>query len=63
MILVRIQVAKIENMSSLEAILRSVPVKGGQPGWNYVERVIEALEGTERPKGDWHLEAGLAHCP
>lgn len=43
MILVRIQVAKVTDMRSLEGMLRSVPVRGGQPGWNCVEWVKEAL--------------------
>ncbi|KAF4975448.1 hypothetical protein FZEAL_7768 [Fusarium zealandicum] len=47
MILVRIQVAKIKSMTSLEAMLRSVPVRGEQPGWNCVEWVREALAALQ----------------
>ncbi|EXA30843.1 hypothetical protein BFJ63_vAg18137 [Fusarium oxysporum f. sp. narcissi] len=47
MILVRIQVAKVMNMRSLEAILRSVPVRGEQRGWNCVEWVREALAALQ----------------
>ncbi|KAG8664899.1 uncharacterized protein FPOAC1_012876 [Fusarium poae] len=43
MILVRIQVAKVKSMERLEIILRSVPVRGEQEGWNCFEWVREAL--------------------
>ncbi|VBB78305.1 Putative protein of unknown function [Podospora comata] len=43
MILVRIRIAKVKNMVRLEQVLRSVPIRVGQPGWNCVEWVREAL--------------------
>lgn len=42
MILVRIHVAKVTNR--LVFILQKVPIRGGQPGWNWVEWVKEALQ-------------------
>lgn len=44
MILVRIMVGKIENMSRLTSITESVPIRGNKPGWNCVEWLKEALE-------------------
>lgn len=44
MLLVRIMIAKIENQASLENILRSVPLRQGEPGWNCVGWVKEALQ-------------------
>ncbi|KAJ4007793.1 hypothetical protein NW766_009598 [Fusarium irregulare] len=47
MILVRIQVAKVVNMGNLVTILRSVPVKSAEPGWNCIEWVREALSAVQ----------------
>ncbi|KAF4442002.1 hypothetical protein F53441_11847 [Fusarium austroafricanum] len=47
MILIRVQVAKVNNMAALEAILRSVPIRAGKPGWNCVEWVREALAALQ----------------
>lgn len=44
MILVRVLVAKIENMERLASVLQSVPIRGSEPRWNCVEWVKEALE-------------------
>ncbi len=44
MILVRIVVAKIEDMRRLTSIMESVPIRGDQPGWKCVEWLREALE-------------------
>ncbi|KAK4197067.1 hypothetical protein QBC40DRAFT_334422, partial [Triangularia verruculosa] len=48
MILVRIRVAKIKSMARLEQVLRGVPIRAGQPGWNCVEWVREALSALAR---------------
>lgn len=48
MILVRVLVGKIENDERGKALLRNVPVKGDQPGWNCVGWVEEALEALHR---------------
>lgn len=44
MVLVRITVAKIENRDRVVNILRNVPIRQGEPGWNCVGWVKEALE-------------------
>lgn len=49
-LLVRVKVGKIKNTSSLEVTLRSVPIRAGQPGWNSVEWVREALETIQNNK-------------
>ncbi|KJZ76624.1 hypothetical protein HIM_03960 [Hirsutella minnesotensis 3608] len=48
MILVRVLVAKVKNRKRLVSILQSVPVRGGQPGWNCVGWVKEALELAQK---------------
>ncbi|KAF5023658.1 hypothetical protein F66182_4278 [Fusarium sp. NRRL 66182] len=47
MILIRVQVAKVKNMAALESVLRSVPIRAGEPGWNCVEWVREALAALQ----------------
>ncbi|KAF4955405.1 hypothetical protein FGADI_4585 [Fusarium gaditjirri] len=47
MILVRIQIAKVKSLKKLEGTLRSVPVRGEQPGWNCVGWVKEALAALQ----------------
>ncbi|TVY47527.1 hypothetical protein LOCC1_G003694 [Lachnellula occidentalis] len=42
--LVRIMIGKIEKMDRLVSILRRVPIRQGQRGWNCVSWVKEALE-------------------
>lgn len=44
MLLVRIMIGKIEKMDRLLSILRRVPIRQGQRGWNCVSWVREALE-------------------
>lgn len=44
MLLVRIMIGKVEDKNRLTAILRNTPIKQGQPGWNCVWWVKEALE-------------------
>ncbi|KAI1881732.1 hypothetical protein JX265_000558 [Neoarthrinium moseri] len=44
MILVRIVVGKIKDRKRVASILRSIPIRGDQPGWNCVGWVKEALE-------------------
>lgn len=43
MLLVRIMVAKICDISRLERVLRSVPLRGDKDGWNCVSWIREAL--------------------
>lgn len=50
MLLVRIVVGKVENGNRLVEILRNTPIRQGQPGWNYVWWVKEALEPLEADK-------------
>ncbi|KAF5648496.1 uncharacterized protein FTJAE_1329 [Fusarium tjaetaba] len=50
MILVRIQIAKVKSLKKLGATLRSVPVRGVQPGWNCVEWVKEAVAALQNNK-------------
>lgn len=44
MLLVRIIVGKVADKSCLVEILRNTPIRQGQPGWNCVFWVKEALE-------------------
>ncbi|ETS83079.1 hypothetical protein PFICI_04955 [Pestalotiopsis fici W106-1] len=44
MILVRILVGKVKNREWLESILRSIPIREDQTGWNCVSWVQEAVE-------------------
>lgn len=44
MLLVRVVIGKIENGNRLVEILRNTPIRQGQPGWNCVGWVKEALE-------------------
>lgn len=48
MILVRVVVAKVVDIERLRAILRGVPVRLDQPGWNCVAWVKEALQALYR---------------
>lgn len=48
MVLVRVIVGKVANATRLESALRSTPIKGGQPGWNCVVWVKDALEALEK---------------
>ena len=50
MILVRILVAKVENTEKLAQILRQIPVRQGQEGWNCVSWVQEAFSELEKSK-------------
>ncbi|RMZ90940.1 hypothetical protein DV736_g1832, partial [Chaetothyriales sp. CBS 134916] len=47
MLLIRIMIAKVEDNDSLCATLRHTPIKQGQPGWNCVSWVKEALESLD----------------
>ncbi|KAG5790717.1 hypothetical protein H9Q69_010230 [Fusarium xylarioides] len=53
MILVRVIVGKVRKRDQVEAILRSIPVRGQTPGWNCVHWVQEALETLQQ-----HQESG-----
>lgn len=44
MILVRIVIGKVMNMERVMAVLRDVPIRDNQSGWNCVWWVNEALE-------------------
>ncbi|KKK25449.1 hypothetical protein AOCH_006510 [Aspergillus ochraceoroseus] len=56
MLLVRIVVGKVADGSRLVEILRSTPIRQGQPGWNCVSWVKEALESLEAdgPRDERH---------
>lgn len=44
MLFVRVLVGKVEQGDRLKEILRSIPIRQGQPGWNCVGWIKEALE-------------------
>lgn len=44
MLLVRVVIGKIEDRNRLVEVLRNTPIRQGQPGWNYVSWVKDALE-------------------
>ena len=44
MLLARVQIAKIRDTDGLLALLRQVPIRGGEPGWNCIGWVKEALQ-------------------
>lgn len=48
MLLIRVLIAKVASKKRLESVLDSTAIKGGQPGWNCVWWVREALEGLSR---------------
>ncbi|KAK5113788.1 hypothetical protein LTR62_003172 [Meristemomyces frigidus] len=48
MILIRVMIGKIVSKERLESVFESTPVREGDPGWNCVGWVREALEGLER---------------
>ena len=50
MILVRVMVAKVEHAERLAQLLRQVPVRQGQEGWNCVSWVKEALSDLQKSK-------------
>ena len=48
MILVRILIAKVEDTEKLAQLLRKIPIRQGEPGWNCVLWVKEALSELEK---------------
>lgn len=44
MLLVRVIIGKVENNERLVSVLRTTPIRQGDPGWNCVGWVKEALE-------------------
>lgn len=71
MLLVRIVIAKIKNQASLEKILRSVPIRQGEPGWNCVGWVKEALHllvagdkalGTNVAEWETVRDVAMSYC-
>jgi hypothetical protein len=70
MLLVRIMVGKVADGHRLVEILRGTPIRGGQPGWNCISWVKEALEvlAEERALGtsvlDWSRvrDEAMAYC-
>jgi hypothetical protein len=50
MILVRVMVAKVEHAERLAQLLRQVPIRQGQEGWNCVSWVKEALSDLQKSK-------------
>ena len=53
MILVRILIGRVKKRRNLEAVLRSIPVRYSQTGWNCVSWVQEVIQALYR-----HQEAG-----
>lgn len=51
MILVRLMIAKIENTNGLAQLLRGIPIRQGQQGWDCVLWVKEAFSHLEQSKG------------
>jgi hypothetical protein len=71
MILVRIMIAKIEDMDRLAQLLRQIPIRQGEPGWNCVLWVKEALSELEKSRKiigtsviEWKAvrDAAMAYC-
>ena len=50
MIMVRILIAKIENRETLAQLLRQIPIRQGQQGWNCIAWIKEALEELQMSK-------------
>lgn len=48
MILVRILIAKVEDTDKLAQLLRQIPIREGEEGWNCVLWVKEALSELEK---------------
>lgn len=48
MVLVRVVVGKVANVTRLVSTIRSTPLNGDQPGWNCVEWVKDALEALKK---------------
>ncbi len=44
MLLIRVVIGKVANTNRLVGLLRNIAIKKGEPGWNCVVRVREALE-------------------
>jgi hypothetical protein len=51
MIVVRILIAKVQNKDRLAEVLRQIPVRQGQQGWNCVAWIREALDELQVSKG------------
>lgn len=71
MILVRIMIAKIERTDRLAEVLRQIPIRQGQEGWNCVSWVREALAALEASKNvlgtsaiGWEAvrDAAMSYC-
>ena len=45
--LVRVMIGKVENSERLLKVLRGTPIRHGEPDWNCVSWVKEALEGLK----------------
>jgi hypothetical protein len=48
---VRILIAKVQNKDRLAEVLRQIPVRQGQQGWNCVAWIREALDELQVSKG------------
>ncbi|PWY69035.1 hypothetical protein BO94DRAFT_540166 [Aspergillus sclerotioniger CBS 115572] len=71
MLLVRVMIGKVTDSSRLTEILCSTPVRGGQPGWNCISWIREALEriradkkalGTSVTEWDTIRNAAMTYC-
>lgn len=47
MLLVRVIIGKVENSERLVSVLRTTPIRQGDPSWNCVGWVKEALDGLK----------------
>jgi hypothetical protein len=71
MIMIRILIAKIESRDKLAQILRQIPIRQGQQGWNCVGWIKEALSelknstnviGTSVVEWDAVRNAAVSYC-
>jgi hypothetical protein len=71
MIMVRILMAKIESRDRLAQVLRQIPIRQGQQGWNCVTWIKEALAqlqmstnliGTSVVEWDAVRDAAMSYC-
>jgi hypothetical protein len=71
MLLVRIMVGKVADGNRLVDILRKTPIRQGQPGWNCVLWVKEALQalkasgkalGTNVVEWEWVRNEAMSYC-
>lgn len=71
MLLVRVMIGKVAERNRLVKILRNTPIRRGQPGWNCVSWVQEALEtmkadgnvlGTNSAEWEKVRDEAMSYC-